>query len=113
MQRKRPEKPKLPPARERCLTACWADQSHTTMEGLRLYYREGKYEDAIAAFDRALADRSLACLCMARPGRLPPGTGAKRGGTRSITKALELAPADEEILYTCGETLQKMGILRE
>jgi PAS domain S-box-containing protein len=82
-------------------------------EGLRLYYREGKYEEAIAAFDRAIEidpshafawhDRGLCLQALERDDE----------ALASITKALELAPADEEILFTCGTTLQKMGILRD
>ena len=32
---------------------------------------------------------------------------------RLSQKPWSLAPADEEILFTCAETLQKLGILRE
>jgi tetratricopeptide (TPR) repeat protein len=31
----------------------------------------------------------------------------------SIAKAVELAPNEEEILYTCAETLRKLGVLRD
>ena len=82
-------------------------------EGLRLYYREGKYEEAIAAFDRALEidpahawawhDRGVCLRVLER----------NEEALASITKALELAPSEEEILFTCGATLQKMGILRD
>jgi PAS domain S-box-containing protein len=82
------------------------------MEGLRLYYREGRYEDAITSFDRALEidpthafawnDRSLCLKALER----------NEEALASVTKAVELAPNEEEILYTCAETLKKIGVLR-
>jgi len=81
-------------------------------EGLRLYYREGRFEDAIAAFDRALEiDPSLAFawhdrgICLRELGR-------DEEGLASIEKARELSPGNEEILYNRAETLKKIGILR-
>ncbi|MGA2104571.1 response regulator [Methanoregula sp.] len=82
-------------------------------EGLRLYYREGKYEDAIAAFDRALEIEPSHTYAWHDRGVCLRALERNEEALASITKALELAPAEEEILFTCGATLQKLGILRD
>jgi len=82
-------------------------------EGLRLYYREGKYEEAIAAFDRALEIEPSHAFAWHDRGVCLRTLERNEEALESITKALELAPNDEEILFTCGATLQKLGILRD
>jgi hypothetical protein len=81
-------------------------------KGVRLYYREGKYEDALKCFDRAveidpnnaqvLNDRGL---CLKEMGRF-------EDAEKSFERALELVPRDEEYVYDYGEVLETMGILR-
>ncbi|MGB8308853.1 MAG: response regulator [Methanoregula sp.] len=82
-------------------------------EGLRLYYREAKYEEAIAAFDRALEIEPSHAYAWHDRGVCLRALEKNEEALESITKALELAPAEEEILFTCGATLQKLGILRD
>lgn len=83
------------------------------LEGLRLYYREGRYEDAIAAFDKALEIDPTHAFAWNDRGVCLRALERNEDALASITKAMELAPADEEILYTCAETLKKIGILRD
>ncbi|WP_292424633.1 response regulator [Methanoregula sp.] len=106
-----PEKTGVPTGQGKMFDRLLGRSKANYMEGLRLYYREGRYEDAIAAFDRALEidpshafawhDRAVCLRALER----------NEEALASVTKALELAPADEEILSTCAETLQKIGIL--
>jgi Flp pilus assembly protein TadD len=81
-------------------------------QGVGLYYREGKYEDALKCFDRSVEiDPNLAQvwndrgLCLKEMGRL-------EDAQKSFERALELAPQDEEYVYDYGEVLEMMGILR-
>jgi PAS domain S-box-containing protein len=83
------------------------------LEGLRLYYREGKYEEAIAAFDRALEIDPTHAFAWNDRGVCLRALERNEEALASITKAVELAPNEEEILYTCAETLRKIGILRD
>jgi CheY-like chemotaxis protein len=83
------------------------------LEGLRLYYREGKYEDAIAAFDRALEIDPTHAFAWNDRGVCLRALERNEEALESIAKAVELAPNDEEILYTCAETLRKLGVLRD
>jgi len=83
------------------------------LEGLRLYYREGKYEEAIAAFDRALEIDPTHAFAWNDRGVCLRALERNEDALASITKAVELAPNEEEILYTCAETLRKIGILRD
>ncbi len=83
------------------------------LEGLRLYYRENRFEEAIAAFDQALeVDPSHAYAWHDR-GICLRALEKNEEAVESIARALELAPTDEEILFSCAETLQKIGILRD
>ena len=94
------------------MTASWAGQRQTTSKVSGSITGKGGTQDAIAAFDRALEidpshafawhDRAVCLRALER----------NEEALASVTKAVELAPADEEILYTCAETLQKIGILR-
>ena len=103
------EKAEVPPGKGKMFDRLLGKSKSHYQEGLRLYYREWRYADAIAAFDRALAidpshafawhDRAVCLRALER----------NEEALESVTKALELAPADEEILFTCAETLQKMG----
>jgi PAS domain S-box-containing protein len=108
----RVEKAEVSPGKGKMFDRIMGRSKANYLEGLRLYYRESRYADAIAAFDRALEidpshafawhDRAVCLRALER----------NEEALASVTKALELAPADEEILFTCAETLQKLGILR-
>ncbi len=107
----KPEKPGAPSGQGKMFDRLLGKSKSHYQEGLRLYYREGKYEEAIAAFDRALAIDPSHAFAWHDRGVCLRALERNEEALESITKALELAPADEEILYTCGTTLQKMGIL--
>ena len=102
-----------PKAREKCLTGCWVNPSRTTRKVSGFTTREGKSEDAIAAFDRALEIEPSHTYAWHDRGVCLRALERNEEALASITKALELAPAEEEILFTCGATLQKLGILRD
>jgi hypothetical protein len=83
------------------------------LQGLRLYYREGKYEEAIAEFDRALEIDPTHAFAWNDRGVCLRALEQNEEALESIAKAVELAPNEEEILYTCAETLRKLGVLRD
>jgi DNA-binding response OmpR family regulator len=81
-------------------------------EGLRLSYREGKYEDAIPYFDKAIGiDPTLAAawhdrgVCLREMGR-------DAEALKNFVKAVELAQDDEEFLYSSADMLKRIGILQ-
>ena len=82
-------------------------------EGLRLYYREGKFQDAIASFDRAIEiDPTLPFIWHDR-GVCLREIGRDEEALRSFDKAADLAPEVEEILYSRAAMLRKIGLLRQ
>jgi CheY-like chemotaxis protein len=81
-------------------------------EGLRLYYREGRFEDAIVAFDHALEINPSLAFAWHDRGICLRELGRDEEGLASIEKALDLSPGNEEILFNRAETLKKIGILQ-
>ena len=104
------------PLRYRCELASInfsGGQRHGPEKGLRLYYREGNYADAIQFFDRALEiDPSLAYawhdrgVCLRQLGR-------NEEALKNVDRAVALAPDDEELAFTRADLLRKIGILQE
>jgi Flp pilus assembly protein TadD len=81
-------------------------------EGLRLYFREGKCAAAISWFDRAIeSDPTLAYAWHDR-GVCLRELGNDEEALRNFDKAVELLPADEELLFSHADILRKIGILR-
>ena len=79
-------------------------------EGVLLYGREGKYREAIVAFDKALEiDGKLSYVWNDR-GICYRELGEFEEALKSFLRAVELAPDDVEVLYDLGETLEKIGI---
>ena len=81
-------------------------------QGVRLYYLEGKFEEGIQNFDRAIEiDPNLAYvwndrgLCLKELGRFDEAQ-------KSFECAVELVPRDEEYVYDYGEVLEIIGIMR-
>jgi Flp pilus assembly protein TadD len=75
-----------------------------------LYGREGKYREAIVAFDKALEiDGELSYVWNDR-GICYRELGEFEEALKSFLRAMELAPDDVEILYDLAETLEKIGI---
>jgi len=82
-------------------------------EGLRMSLREGKYAEAIRFFDQAIEiDPSLAYIWHDR-GVCYRELGKDAEALRNFDKAVEIAPDDEEFLFTRGEMLKNIGILRQ
>ena len=82
-------------------------------EGLRLSLREGKHAEAIRFFDQAIEiDPSLAYIWHDR-GVCYRELGKETEALRNFDKAVEIAPDDEEFLFTRGEMLKNIGILRQ
>jgi DNA-binding response OmpR family regulator len=81
-------------------------------EGLRLFFREGKYAEAISLFDRAIeSDPNMAYAWHDR-GVCLRELGDDEAALRNFDKAVELMPAEEELLFTRAEMLKRIGILR-
>jgi tetratricopeptide (TPR) repeat protein len=82
-------------------------------EGLRLSFREGKHAEAIPFFDQALEiDPSLDYVWHDR-GVCYRELGKDTEALRNFDKAVELAPDDEEFLFSRGQMLKKIAILRQ
>jgi len=81
-------------------------------KGLHLYYREGKYSEAIQFFDGAIEiDPSLAVAWHDR-GVCLRELGKDGLALKSLDKAVELEPDNEEFLFTRAELLKRIGILQ-
>lgn len=83
------------------------------LEGIRLYYREGNYAEAIASFDKALEIEPTHAFAWHDRGICLRALEQNEEALVSLTRALELAPGEEEIIFSCAETLKKIGILRD
>ena len=79
-------------------------------EGVLLYGREGKYREAIVAFDKALEIDSKLSYVWNDRGICYRELGEFEEALKSFLRAVELAPDDVEVLYDLGETLEKIGI---
>lgn len=81
-------------------------------KGLHLYYREGKYSEAIQFFDGAIEiDPSLAVAWHDR-GVCLRELGKDALALKNLDKAVELEPDNEEFLFTRAELLKRIGILQ-
>jgi DNA-binding response OmpR family regulator len=82
-------------------------------EGMRLYYREGKYAEAIKQFDLAIEiDPSLAYVWHDR-GVCYRELGQDAEALKNFDQAVKLAPDDEEFLFSRAEILKKIGVLHQ
>jgi len=81
-------------------------------KGLFQYYREANYPEAIRYFDEALAiDPQLAAAWHDR-GLSLREMGQDDEALKSVDKACELEPDNEEFLFTRADLLKRIGILR-
>jgi CheY-like chemotaxis protein len=79
-------------------------------EGVNLYTVEKKYPEALAAFNKALEiDDKLPRLWNDR-GLCYRETGDYASALKSLSRAVELAPDNPELLFNLGDTLQMIGI---
>jgi PAS domain S-box-containing protein len=80
-------------------------------QGVRLYYSEGKYDEGIQYFDRAIdIDPDLAYVWNDR-GLCLKELGRYEEAQKSFERAVELVPRDEEYVYDYGEVLELLGIM--
>lgn len=80
-------------------------------QGVRLYYSEGKYDEGIQYFDRAIEiDPNLAYVWNDR-GICLKELGRYEEAQKSFERAVELVPRDEEYVYDYGEVLEIIGIM--
>jgi PAS domain S-box-containing protein len=87
-----------------------AKSSHK--EGLFLSFREGKYQEAIPSFTRAIEMDPAFAYAWHDRGVCLRELGKDEEALKDFTKAAELLPNDEELLYSRADLLKKMGILR-
>jgi len=81
-------------------------------KGLFHYYREANHPEAIRYFDLAIEiDPSLAAAWHDR-GVCLRELGKDEDALKSIDKACEIEPENEEFLFTRAELLKRIGILR-
>ncbi len=81
-------------------------------KGLFQYYREGNYPEAIRYFDEAIAiDPALAEAWHDR-GLSLREMGQDEEALKSLDKACEIEPDNEEYLFTRADLLKRIGILR-
>jgi PAS domain S-box-containing protein len=80
-------------------------------EGVLLYGREGKYREAIVAFDKALEiDNKLSYVWNDR-GICYRELGEFEEALKSFLRAVELDHDNVEVLYDLGETFEKIGLM--
>ena len=79
--------------------------------GVKSYYNDGNYDEALVHFDHALEiDPTLSHIWNER-GLCLKDMGKYEEALKSYERALEIAPNDEEYLYDYGEVLEILGIL--
>jgi tetratricopeptide (TPR) repeat protein len=80
-------------------------------EGVILFVKEKKYNEAIEAFDKALEiDNKLSYVWNER-GACFREMGDHTSSLKSFLRAVELAPDNPELLFNLGETLEIIGIM--
>jgi CheY-like chemotaxis protein len=82
-------------------------------EGLRLSFRERKYREALPLFTQALEIDPQFAFAWHDRGAALRELGQDEEAAKDFDKAADLAPEDEEILYSRADLLKKRGILRE
>ncbi len=78
-------------------------------EGINLYKKEKKYEEALAAFNKALETDDKLPLVWNDRGLCYREMGDSKNALKSFVRAVELAPDTMEFLFNLGETLHLIG----
>jgi CheY-like chemotaxis protein len=79
-------------------------------EGMNLYTKEKKFTEALAAFNKALEiDDKLPYVWNDR-GLCYREIGDNNNALKSLSRAVELAPDNPELLFNLGATLEKIGV---
>jgi PAS domain S-box-containing protein len=81
-------------------------------EGLVLSYREGKYQEAIPFFTKAIEMDPAFAFAWHDRGVCLRELGRDDEALKDFEKALSLLPNDEELLYSHADLLRKIGILK-
>ncbi len=82
-------------------------------EGLRLSYREAKYAEAIPHFDKAIKIDPAHAAAWHDRGVCLRELGQDAESLKSLARAVELAPDNEEFLYSYADMLKRVGVLRD
>jgi DNA-binding response OmpR family regulator len=80
-------------------------------EGVVLYVKEKKYPEAIAAFDKALANDDKLAYVWNDRGTCFREMGDHTSALKSLLRAVELSPDNPEYLFNLGETLEMIGMM--
>jgi DNA-binding response OmpR family regulator len=80
-------------------------------EGVILYVKEKKYPEAIAAFDKALANDDKLAYVWNDRGTCFREMGDHTSALKSLLRAVELSPDNPEYLFNLGETLEMIGMM--
>jgi CheY-like chemotaxis protein len=80
-------------------------------DGVNLMVKEQKYADAIAAFDRALVFDEKFAQAWNERGLCYRALDDYTNALKSCLRAVELDSENPELLFTLGETLQRIGVM--
>jgi len=80
-------------------------------EGVILYVKEKKYPEAIAAFDKAIANDDKLAYVWNDRGTCFREMGDHTSALKSLLRAVELSPDNPEYLFNLGETLEMIGMM--
>jgi PAS domain S-box-containing protein len=80
--------------------------------GVDLYYRQGRYEEALACFDRTIEMKEEHAGAWKGKGICLKELGRNEEALQCFVRAIALAPADPDCYYFRGETLEKIGKAR-
>lgn len=100
------------PSQGRVLGKLMGKGKSSHRQGLRLSYREANHAGAIPHFDQALEIDPLHAAAWHDRGVSLRELGQDAEALKSFQKAVELAPGDEEFLYSCADMHKRVGILR-
>jgi CheY-like chemotaxis protein/tetratricopeptide (TPR) repeat protein len=79
-------------------------------EGVTLYIKDKKYTEALAAFNKALEIDDKLPLVWNDRGLCYRDMGDNNNALKSLSRAVELAPDNPELLFNLGATLEMIGI---
>lgn len=77
--------------------------------GVDLYYRQGRYEEALQAFERTIEMKEDHAGAWRGKGICLKQLGRYEEALQAFDRAIELAPDDKDTYYFRGETLEKIG----
>jgi hypothetical protein len=78
-------------------------------KGVDLYYKQGKFQDAIQCFDRVIESEPDHAGSWNGRGICLKELGRYEEAIQCFDKVIALTPGDEEVYYNKGEALEKLG----